>query len=254
MPPIPEKPEASEKSESPENAREKTEGGQPRTKSQGPAESLAALNRAAETRTAATRAARGLQMEARVTAPTWEIGLPAVIQDFTPGEVILLLDDQIAGGTRVTIQLNTYSFTGEILFCAPKGSRYEAHVSFEDVDATGLRRTPRFPVSIPARVFSSTSDVPLEGTIVDVSGEGLGVELAEALPMHSNIAVQSEENTAFGEVRFCKQRSSGLFRVGVQLHHIVKKDPELEKAYAESGWMNKLGARFGRKKAERGKG
>ena len=96
-------------------------------------------------------------MEARVTAPTWEIGIPAVVHDFTPGEVILLMDDQIAGGTHVTIQLNTYSFTGEILFCEPKGSRYEAHVSFEDVDATGLRRTPRFPVSIPARVFSSTA-------------------------------------------------------------------------------------------------
>ena len=230
MPPSPEKPEA----------REKTEA---------PAESRAAVNRAAE-----TRAARGLQMEARVTAPTWEIGIPAVVQDFTPGEVILLLDDQIAGGTQVTIQLNTYSFTGEILFCAPKGNRYEAHVSFQDVDATGLRRTPRFPVSIPARVFSSTSDVPLEGTIVDVSGEGLGIELTESLPMHSNIGVQSGENIAFGEVRYCKQASSGLFRAGVRLHHIVKKDPELEKKYGESGWMNKLGARFGRKKTERGKG
>ena len=203
---------------------------------------------------AESRTLRGLQMEARVTAHTWEIGLSAVVHDFTPGEVILLLDDQIAGGTRVTIQLNTYSFTGEILFCAPKGSRYEAHVAFEDVDATGLRRTPRFPVSIPAKVFSSSSDVPLEGTIVDVSGEGLGIELTESLPIHSNIGVQSGENTAFGEVRYCKQASSGLFRAGVRLHHIVKKDPELEKKYGESGWMNKLGARFGRKKTERGRG
>jgi len=252
MPPSPEKPQAPEKPE----AREKNP--------EGPAESLAALNRAAETRaaetrsaetrSAETRAARGLQMEARVTAPTWEIGIPAVVHDFTPGEVILLLDDQITGGTRVTIQLNTYSFTGEILFCAPKGSRYEAHISFEDVDATGLRRTPRFPVSIPAKVFSSASDVPLEGTIVDVSGEGLGIELTDALPLHSNIAVQSVENTALGEVRYCKQVSSGLFRTGIRLHHIIKRDPELEKANAESGWMNKLGARLGRKKSERGKG
>jgi len=183
-------------------------------------------------------------MAARVTAPTWEIGIPAVVQDFAPGEVLLLLDDQIASGTHVTIQLNTYSFMGEILFCAPRGGRYEAHVSFDDLDVTGHRRTPRFPVSIPARVFSSTSDVPLEGTIVDVSGEGLGIELTEALPMESNIAVQSGENIALGEVRYCRKVSSGLFRSGVRLHHIVKKDPELEKAYAESGWRNKLGARL----------
>jgi hypothetical protein len=197
---------------------------------------------------------RGLQMEARVTAHTWEIGLSAVVQDFTPGEVILLVDDQIAAGTHVTIQLNTCSFAGVILFCSPSGSRYEAHVSFDDVDASGLRRTPRFPVSILARVFSSASDVPIEGKIVDVSGEGLGMELPVPLPMQSNIAVQSEENIALGVVRHCRELSPGLFRAGIQLHHIVRKDPDLEKASAESGWMNKLGVRFGRKKAERPKG
>ncbi len=195
---------------------------------------------------------RGLQMEARVTSTTWEIGLSAVVQDFTPGEVILLLDDQVGEGTHVTVQLNTCSFDGVILFCSPSGGRYEAHVSFDDVDATGLRRTPRFPVSIPAKVFSSTSEVPLQGQIVDVSGEGLGIELAVPLPKQTNIAVQSEENTALGVVRHCRELSAGVFRTGVQLHHIVRKDPELEKA--ESGWMNKLGVRFGRKKAERPKG
>jgi len=199
------------------------------------------------------RLGRGLQMEARVTAPTWEIGLSALVQDFTPGEVVLLLDDEIQAGTRVTIQLDTDSFSGDILFCAPRGSRYEVHVSFDDVDATGLRRTPRFPVNIPARVFSSVGDIPMEGTIVDVSGEGLGIELAAPLPAQAHIAVRSEENTALGVVRHCREISSGRFRAGVQLHHIVRKDPDLEKAAAESGWMNKLG--FGRrKKTERPKG
>ena len=51
----------------------------------------------------------GIQMEARVTSHTWEIGLSAVVHDFTPGEVILLVDDKIAEGTHVTIQLNTFS-------------------------------------------------------------------------------------------------------------------------------------------------
>jgi PilZ domain len=197
---------------------------------------------------------RGLHMQARVTSTTWEIGLSAVVQDFTPGEVILLLDDEVGEGTHVTVQMNTCSFDGVILFCELSGSQYEAHVSFDDVDATGLRRTPRFPVSIPAKVYSSASEVPLQGTIVDVSGEGLGIELSSPLPKQTNIAVQSEQNTALGVVRHCRELSGGVFRAGVQLHHIVRKDPELEKASAESGWMNKLGARLGRKKAERPKG
>jgi len=197
---------------------------------------------------------RGLQMEARVTSHTWEIGLSAVVHDFTPGEVILIVDDKLAAGTHVIIQLNTCSFAGVILFCEPSGSRYEAHVSFDDLDATGLRRTPRFPVNLAARVFSTSIEVPLEGKIVDISGEGLGMELPEPLPMLANIAVQSEENTALGVVRHCRELSSGVYRIGVQLHHIVRKDLDLEKASAESGWMGKLGARFGRKKAERPKG
>jgi hypothetical protein len=198
---------------------------------------------------------RGLQLAARVTAPTWEVGLSAMMHDFTPGEVILLIEDQIAAGTRVNIEVNNCSFVGDILYCEPSGSQYKAHVSFDDVDATGLRRTPRFPVSIPTRVFSSHSDVPLEGRIVDISGEGLGIELAAPLPLLGNIAVQSEENTALGVVRHCRELASGRFRIGVQLHHIVRKDLDLEKASAETGWMNKLGARLGlNKKAERPKG
>jgi hypothetical protein len=102
-------------------------------------------------------------------------------------------------------------------------------------------------------VFSSASDLPLEGKIVDISGEGLGIELAAPLPTEAHIAVQSEENCALGVVRHCREISEGLFRAGVQLHHIVKKDPDLEKASGDSGWINKLG--FGRrKKTERLKG
>jgi hypothetical protein len=198
--------------------------------------------------------ALGLRLEARITAHTWEVGLSALIQDFTPGEVILLMDDPIPPGTHITIQVDTCSFDGQILFCMKSGSRWETHVSFDDVDATGLRRTPRFPVSIPARVFLNTRELPLEGIIVDISGEGLGMELREPVPVQANIAVQSEENTALGVVRHCRELSAGRYRAGIQLHHIIRKDPELEKASAESGWMNKLGARFGRKKTERPKG
>jgi hypothetical protein len=247
MSPSPEKPRAPEKA----GASAKIEGQEPAAEhtqatSQSPA--------TAQNPPPSHNSTRGLQMEARVTATTWEIGLSARVQDFTPGEVILLLDDQVGEGTHVTVQLNNCSFDGVILFCSPSGGHYEAHVSFDDVDATGLRRTPRFPVSIPAKVFSSATDGPLEGKIVDVSGEGLGIELTAPLPRQANIAVQSEENTALGVVRHCRELSPGVFRAGVQLHHIVRKDPELEKANAESGWMNKLGVRFGRKKPERPKG
>ena len=183
---------------------------------------------------------RGLQLEARVTSPTWGIGLPATVHDFAPGEVVLMMDDFVNAGTPVTIQVNNWSFNGEILYCKRNGTRNEAHVSFDDAEASGLRRTPRFPVNLPARIFTGASDVPLEGRVVDISGEGLGIEVSIPLPLQANIAVQTEENIALGEVRHCRRLPSGLFRAGAQLHHIIKRDPELEKAAAESNWMGKL--------------
>lgn len=196
--------------------------------------------------------APGLQLEARVKAPTWEISIAAVVQDFTPGEVILLVHDHIAPGTHVTVQLSTSYFDGEILLCARTGSGYKAHVSFDDVDATGLRRTPRFPVRIPALVFANTTGASIEGTIVDISGEGLGMLLAGPVPVAANVAVQSAECVAFGVVRHCRERSPGRFRAGIQLFHLLRHDPDLAKA-SESSWINWLG--FGRRnKPERPKG
>lgn len=193
----------------------------------------------------------GIRLGALVISPTWEVGVEALILDFTPGEVILLLDDPVSAKTHVSVQVNTCSFHGEILLCDPDGARWRAHISFDDTDASGLRRTPRFPVRIPARIFTPSDDLPVEGLILDVSGEGLGIELAQRLPPKTNIAVQSDENTALGEVRHCRELASGLFRAGVVLRHIIRKDRELQKA--ESGWMNKLGARFGRKRPDRSK-
>lgn len=187
----------------------------------------------------------GIRLEAQVKSPTWEVGVPAVIQDFAQGEVTLLLADPITERTPVNVQVNNCSFDGEILFCQTAGSLWEAHVSFDDVDATGLRRTPRFPVRIAARVFASSSEIPIEGTIVDVSGDGLGMELAQPVPVKTRVAVQSDQSTALGEVRHCRELASGRFRAGVFLHHIIRKDPELEKASAESTWMGKLARRFG---------
>jgi hypothetical protein len=177
----------------------------------------------------------GVGLEVRVKSPTWEVGVGAILQDFTPGEVILLLDDPITAKTHVAVQVNTCSFHGDILFCKPSGTRWEAHVSFDDVDSSGLRRSPRFPVRIPARLFPTGTSGPIDAMILDISGEGLGVEMGSAVPSKVNVAV-----------RHCREIGPGVFRAGIQMQHIMKRDGELVRAQAESGWMSRLG--LGRKK------
>lgn len=189
----------------------------------------------------------GVGLEVLVKSPTWEVGVGAVLQDFTPGEVILLLNDPIEAKTHVAVQVNTCSFHGDILFCKPSGNRWEAHVSFDDVDSSGLRRSPRFPVHIPARLFvKGSGDGPIEAMILDISTEGLGVEMGQAVPAQANVAVQSEDAIALGHVRHCREIGSGVFRAGILMQHMMRRDDDLVRAAAESGWMSRFG--LGRKK------
>lgn len=201
----------------------------------------------AEIQTPAKDSEAGLGLEVWVKSPDWEVGLEAVLQDFTPGEVILLLDGDIPAKTQVAVQAATCAFHGEVLYCKRRGSRWEAHVSFDDAEPSGMRRSPRFPVRIPARLFASGSS-PVDATIVDISGEGLGVEMAGAVPVSANVVVQSEESIALGEVRYCRQNAAGVFRAGILMQHIMKRDGQLVRAAAESGWISKLG--LGRKKGK----
>jgi hypothetical protein len=187
---------------------------------------------------------RGLNLPASVTNPTWGIGISGVIEDFTPGEAKLALETQISQGTAVTVQIRAFRFDGDILYCEPRGDRYEVHVSINDLDETGLRRTPRFPVNIPGVVFSPCVAVPTKATIVDLSGDGMGIELGIPLLTLSNVAIESESNVAFGIVRFSRELSPGLFRIGVQLHHIVQKQPSESVVRTNPSLMERMTGKF----------
>jgi len=84
----------------------------------------------------------------------------------------------------------------------------------------------------------------VEGKIVDISGDGVGLELPVGLPFEATIAIESESNIALGLVRYHREISPERFRVGAQLHHIIGKD-DLANDTTGSGFISKLGARFG---------
>src|SRR5581483_10091442 len=131
--------------------------------------------------------------------------MTGVIKDFTPGEATLILDGFISQGTSVSVDIGSCSFDGKTLYCERKVASYEVHVSIDDLDETGLRRTPRFPVSISARVSAAGLATPATARIVDVSGDGLGIELSISVPPESIVAVESQSNVAFGIVRHSRE-------------------------------------------------
>ena len=190
----------------------------------------------------------GLNIAAEVTSTMWGAGMSGILTDFTPGEAKLLLEGLVSPETQVQVAVGQFHFDGQVLFCERRNQQFEAHISIDDVDETGLRRTPRFPVHIPAKAFAPALAEPCEATIVDISGDGLGLETTVVLEVGSNVAVESDATLALGIVRFSREISPGHARVGVQLHHIVRQPAKTQPQLTSSNLFGKLRFSFAKAK------
>ena len=149
-----------------------------------------------------------------------------VLEGFTPGEVMILLSEPVVEQRMVTVQLNAFVFEGETLYCRPRQDRFEVHISIDDVQSSGLRRAPRFPVKIPAKLFLPHVE-PVAISIVDISSDGLGIELPISVEMGQPIAIATGSVFVFATVRHCRQLSEGIFRGGAEMHHLFERNVEL---------------------------
>jgi len=171
------------------------------------------------------------------------IAIPGEIQDFTPGEVSVLLEQFVPVGSSVALKFKNATFDGEVLYCQPKEGQYQTNIRFTDSAESGLRTTPRFSVKLPAQVFARNSSAPMPATIIDISGAGLGLELPFPLSVGDPVAVESEVNIAFGVVRHCREHVKNIFRAGIQLHHVIQKTDRT------SGFLAKIRSFIGLHKA-----
>ena len=164
-----------------------------------------------------------LHLRASVTNPSLGLDKSCVLKDFTPSQAILVLDANIPPGTPVYVVINEFAFDGEVLYCEPHHNSFEAHVYVNDAAEASTRKTLRFPVRISGSVFESSGPTPIPATIVDISGDGLGIELPVHLPEESLLAVESEANMAFGIVRYSRELPDGRVRLGIRLYRIIPK-------------------------------
>ena len=155
----------------------------------------------------------GLNLPVSVASPTLGLEKPGVLKDFTPSQAIIILESHISPGTSVYVTIDTFAFDGEVLSCERCDDRFEAHVYVNDSVEASSRKTPRFPVKISASVFASGVASPIAATIVDISGEGLGIDLSIDFLEESIIAVESKANIAFGIVRYSRQLPEGGFEL-----------------------------------------
>lgn len=163
-----------------------------------------------------------LRIEVKIVDVLSNYTVPGVLVGFTPGEVAVFVGEPLSEQRAVTVQLNSFSFEGQTLYCAPYENQFEIHVSIDDLEDTGMRRSPRFPVSIPADLMRPNGD-PVAITIRDISREGMGIELPVPLAVGQPVAIASGPAFLFAVVRHCKTIAPNSFRAGVEMHHLFER-------------------------------
>jgi len=147
--------------------------------------------------------------------------VPGVLVGFTPGEVAIRVNERLEEQRTVTVRFTSFSFEGQVLYCQNSEAEFEAHISIDDVDK-GLRRAPRFPVTLPAELLPS--DGPAISIVIrDISRDGLGIESPCRLQIGRTVAIVSGAAFVFAVVRHCQPTAHGLFRAGVEMHHLFAR-------------------------------
>jgi PilZ domain len=166
-----------------------------------------------------------------------------VLLSFTPGEVAVSVNEPMSEQREVAVYLNSFSFEGHTLYCRPSETLYETHISIDDIQGAGLRKTPRFPVMIPAELLAAGCD-PAAITILDLSRDGMGIQ--SPIPMNAGqpIAIVSGPAFVFAIVRHCQRMPDGLFHAGVEMHHLFEKPPHAPVESQQSSFPGKFFAKW----------
>ena len=162
-----------------------------------------------------------LRLEVQVVDFLSGYTIPGVLESFTPGEVTVMLTEPLSEQRTVSVRFNSFVFEGETLYCGARPGGYEAHISISDAGQNGMRRSPRFPVNFPSQLFSAQASA-VSITIVDISRDGLGVDVPVALDPGQPIAISTGSVFVFAIVRHCRPVPHGLFRAGVEMHHLFE--------------------------------
>jgi hypothetical protein len=166
-------------------------------------------------------------------------GVEGILQGFTPGEITVSLGERVSEYRIVTVHLDSFTFEGEILYCGQRDTRFEAHISLDDAAKTGLRRSPRFPVRLPGRLFPPDAS-PVALTIIDISRDGLGVQLPVPLEAGQPVAIATESIFIFAVVRHCFRTPEGSFRAGCEMHHLFERPVQSSANVAVPGLLHRI--------------
>jgi len=105
---------------------------------------------------------------------------------------------------------------------APKAYLLTVKVLNEELGE--VRSELRLPTDLAAKLRVAGEAKQLAVRVVDMSPSGMGIETSKALMPGAKVCVNFEQGLAFGEVRFCQQKSADLYLVGFRLEEYIGQD------------------------------
>ena len=156
-----------------------------------------------------------------ITTPRSRVA--GIIHDIQPHALSILVKQPLAEGS-VSVEFGAVARYAEIVSCRPKAGKYELSVVLANIRKRDLRGTERYPLTQEVQVQAASLDSPLSATVVDLSMQGVGLELIAPLRPGEVITIESDSSVGFGIVRHCTPLVDGRFQVGVEVFHIMPKD------------------------------
>lgn len=137
----------------------------------------------------------------------------------------------LQSNTVIDILFDRQRLEVEVVFCKADdrngysvGARLMAGLNGE------IRREPRIPVELNARLTCSDMPGATLGKVVDISRSGLGLKVSRNIPAGVGVIVELQSGIAFGEVRHSSQRGKDTWRIGLSLDEFISNRDRNKKA------------------------
>lgn len=145
-----------------------------------------------------------------------------VLDGFTPGEVQVRIAELLPEQRPVSVRILGFLFFGDVVYCRVKDDAYEAHITIDDFDSNGLRKEPRLPVRVPGQLWMA-NEAPKSILLRDISGQGLRIESAVAVPVDEALIITTARALVFGTVRYCRNTGDNVYRAGIEIEHVLER-------------------------------
>ena len=156
--------------------------------------------------------------------------IPAHLMKVNTGFFQLSSPVFLQSNTTIDILFDRQRLEVEVVFCkADDRDGYAVGARLMPGLNGEIRREPRVPVEISARVTSSDLPISIPAKLVDISRSGLGLRMSRCVPVGSGAVVELPGGIAFGEVRHCTLQAKETWRIGLSLDEFISNRDRAER-------------------------